>query len=32
MAGLTFDQVKQTGDMRWLYFDHTNGYTSTTLW
>jgi hypothetical protein len=26
LTGLTFDQVKQTGDMRWLTFDHTNGY------
>jgi hypothetical protein len=26
LQGLNFDQVKQTGDMRWLYFDHTNGY------
>jgi len=26
LTGLTFDQVKETGDMRWLKFDHTNGY------
>lgn len=26
LTGLTFDQVKETGDMRWLHFDHTNGY------
>lgn len=26
LQGLTFDQVKATGDMRWLTFDHTNGY------
>ena len=26
LTGLTFDQVKQTGDMRWLSFEHTNGY------
>ncbi len=26
LSGLNFDQVKATGDMRWLYFDHTNGY------
>jgi hypothetical protein len=26
LTGLTFDQVKETGDMRWLNFDHTNGY------
>jgi hypothetical protein len=23
---VTFDQVKQTGDARWLSFEHTNGY------
>jgi hypothetical protein len=26
LTGLTFDQVKQTGDVRWLSFEHTNGY------
>lgn len=26
LTGMTFDQVKETGDMRWLSFDHTNGY------
>jgi hypothetical protein len=26
LTGLTFDQVKQTGDARWLSFEHTNGY------
>lgn len=26
LQSLTFDQVKATGDMRWLTFDHTNGY------
>ena len=26
LTGLNFDQVKASGDTRWLYFDHTNGY------
>ena len=26
LTGLNFDQVKATGDARWLSFDHTNGY------
>lgn len=26
LQGLTFDEVKQNKDMRWLTFDHTNGY------
>lgn len=26
LQGLSFDEVKETGDMRWLSFDHTNGY------
>jgi hypothetical protein len=26
LFGLNFDQVKQTGDMRWLTFEHSDGY------
>jgi hypothetical protein len=26
LMGKTFDEVKQTGDARWLSFEHTNGY------
>jgi hypothetical protein len=26
LQGLTFDEVKATGDARWLSFEHTNGY------
>lgn len=26
LTGLTFDQIKETGDARWLSFEHTNGY------
>lgn len=26
LQGLTFDQVKASGDARWLAFEHTNGY------
>jgi hypothetical protein len=26
LFGLSFDQVKESGDMRWLRFEHTDGY------